>query len=148
MNSFKCCFSSSQIRLQDTIKFIPQIKKCTVVSVYDGDTITIASRLPFRNSPIYRWSLRIYGIDCPEMKSCNKQEKEIAIIAKQTLEHKILHKQVILENIKYDKYGRLLANVFLNKEDISQMMIDKKLAIPYFGKKKDPPKCWKIYYNS
>jgi micrococcal nuclease len=147
MNCFKRCFSS-QIMLKDTIKFIPQIKKCTVVSVYDGDTITIASKLPFRNSPIYRWSLRIYGIDCPEMKTRNDKEKEIAIIAKQLLEDKILHKQIILENIKYDKYGRLLASVFFNKEDIAQMMVNKKLAVPYFGKKKDPPQCWKQYYNS
>ena len=147
MNLFKCCFSS-QIHLEDTIKFIPNIKSCTVVSVYDGDTITIASRLPFINSPIYRWSIRIYGIDCPEMKSHNEKEKEIALIAKKTIEDKILHKQVILKNVKYDKYGRLLANVFYKDEDISQMMIDKKLAVPYFGKKKKPPKCWKKYYYS
>ena len=147
MNCFKRCFSS-QIRLEDTIKFIPQIKKCNVVSVYDGDTITIASKLPFINSPIYRWSLRIYGIDCPEMKSHNKNEKEIAIIAKKILEDKILHKQIILKNLKYDKYGRLLASIFYGKEDIAQMMIDKKVAIQYFGNKKDPPKCWKKYYNS
>ena len=76
MNLFKRCFSS-QIRLEDTVKFIPNIKNCTVVSVYDGDTITIASSLPFINSPIYRWSLRIYGIDCPEMKSRDEKEKEI-----------------------------------------------------------------------
>ena len=147
MNLFKRCFSS-QILLEDTIKFIPNIKKCTVVSVYDGDTITIASRLPFINSPIYRWSLRIYGIDCPEMKSHNEKEKEIALIAKKTIEDEILHKKIVLKNLKYDKYGRLLANVFYKKVDISQMMIDKKLAVPYFGQKKEPPKCWKEYYYS
>ena len=72
--------------LKDTIKFIPQIKKCTVVSVYDGDTITIASKLPFRNSPIYRWSLRIYGIDCPEMKTRNDKEKEIGNMERMIIE--------------------------------------------------------------
>jgi len=119
-----------------------------VISVYDGDTITIASRLPFINSPIYRWNLRIYGIDCPEMRSHDEKEKEIALIAKKTIEEEILYKKVILKNVKYDKYGRLLANVFYNNADISQMMIDKKLAVPYFGKKKEPPRCWKEYYYS
>ena len=133
MNLFKRCFSS-QIRLEDTVKFIPKIEKCSVVSVYDGDTITIASR--------------IYGIDCPEMKSRDEKEKEIALIAKKTIEDEILHKKIILKNLKYDKYGRLLANVFYKNVDISQMMIDKKLAVPYFGKKKEPPKCWKEYYYS
>ena len=151
MNFYNCirCFSSTRIiKLEDTIKFIPKIKKCTVISVYDGDTVTIASKLPYKNSPLYRWSLRIYGIDCPEMKSHKENEKEIAKIAQKTLENKILNKTITLENLKYDKYGRLLATVFYDQENIAQMMINKKLAVPYFGKKKESPKCWKEYYNS
>ena len=148
-NIFVRCFSSTpNIKLKDTIKFIPNIRKCTVISVYDGDTVTIASKLPYKNSPLYRWSLRIYGIDCPEMKTRNENEKEIAKIAQQTLENKILNKTIILENLKYDKYGRLLAKVYYNGESISDMMINKRLAVEYFGKKKESPKCWKEYYYS
>ena len=76
-----------------------------------------------------------------KMKSHNEKEKEIALIAKKTIEDEILHKKIVLKNVKYDKYGRLLANVFYKKVSISQMMIDKKLAVPYFGQKKEPPKC-------
>ena len=142
MNFFNCtrCFSSTRIiKIEDTIKFIPKIKKCIVISVYDGDTITIASKLPYKNSPLYRWSLRIYGIDCPEMKSHNENEKEIAKIAQKTLENQILNKTITLENLKYDKYGRLLAKVYYDGKSISDMMIDKRLAVEYFGKKKESP---------
>ena len=75
-NCIECFFSTRIIKIEDTIKFIPNIKKCTVISVYDGDTITIASKLPYKNSPLYRWSLRIYGIDCPEIKSHKENEKK------------------------------------------------------------------------
>ena len=148
MNLLCGCFSTQVIRLEDTIKFVPNIKKCTVISVYDGDTITIASKLPYRNSPIYRWSLRIYGIDCPEMKSRNNTEKNIAQIAQKKLEDLILNKTVKLKNIKYDKYGRLLSDVYYNNKSISDMLLTERLAIPYFGKKKEPPFCWKKYYES
>tara|TARA_B110000438_G_C15682929_1_gene593219 strand:- start:517 stop:975 length:459 start_codon:yes stop_codon:yes gene_type:complete len=148
MNLLCRCFSTKIVRLEDTIKFVPNIKKCTVISVYDGDTITIASKLPYRNSPVYRWSLRIYGIDCPEMRTRNETEKNIAQIAQKKLEGLILHKTVELKDIKYDKYGRLLSDVYYNKKSISDMMLTERLAVPYFGKKKEPPVCWKKYYET
>ena len=154
MNLLCRCFSTQVIRLEDTIKFVPNIKKCTVISVYDGDTITIASKLPYRNSPIYRWSLRIYGIDCPEMKSRNEIEKNIAQIAQKKLEDLILNKTVKLKDVKdvkydkYDKYGRLLSNVYYNNKSISDIMLTERLAVPYFGKKKESPVCWKKYYET
>ena len=46
-----------QVNWKDTIPFIPPITKGKVIKVYDGDTITIACRLPFEatdGDPIYR----------------------------------------------------------------------------------------------
>jgi endonuclease YncB( thermonuclease family) len=63
---------------EDTIPFKPPITGGRVIKVYDGDTITVASKLPYRKSPLYRWSVRIRGIDCPEMKSHDKNEKLVA----------------------------------------------------------------------
>ena len=36
---------------KDTIPFIPPITSGKVIKVYDGDTITIASKLAFEGSP-------------------------------------------------------------------------------------------------
>jgi endonuclease YncB( thermonuclease family) len=39
----------------DTVPFVPPITKGRVIKVYDGDTITIAARLPHPKSPLYRF---------------------------------------------------------------------------------------------
>ena len=44
----------SDIKWEDTIEFKFPIEGGRVIKVYDGDTITIASKLPFADSPLYR----------------------------------------------------------------------------------------------
>ena len=39
----------------------------------------------------------------------------------------------------FDKYGRLLVNIVIHKEDISKWLLDNKYAFEYDGGKK---KCW------
>jgi hypothetical protein len=43
-------FSDLNIKWNDTIPFIPPIDSGLVIKVYDGDTITIASQLPYHKS--------------------------------------------------------------------------------------------------
>lgn len=137
-----------KINYEDTIPFIPPITSGKVIKVYDGDTITIASKLPYENSLIYRFSIRIKGIDCPEIKTHNLDEKEIALIAKKFVEDKCLNKIVELKNLSTEKYGRILADVYIYNLNISDELIKNKLAVPYDGGKKLVPDNWKIYYNN
>ena len=67
--------------------------------VYDGDTITIAAKLPYKHSPIYRFSVRLNGIDTPEIKGKNEDEKKCAKMARDALKETILNKTVHLENV-------------------------------------------------
>ena len=131
-----------------TIPFIPPINGGWVIKVYDGDTITVASKLPYKKSPLYRFSVRINGIDCPEMKSHNKNEKKVAEIAQSKLSEIILNKRVKLENVSNDKYGRVLADVYYDKLNISTFMLKNRLAVEYHGKTKEPPKDWLKFYNN
>ena len=56
--------------------FVPPVNSGRVIKVYDGDTITIASKVPgLKNSPIYKFSVRLNGIDTPEIKGKNEDEK-------------------------------------------------------------------------
>jgi len=119
--------------LADTQPFVAPIKKGVVIKVYDGDTITIASKLPYRNSPMYRFSVRLYGIDTAEMKTKDKDEREMAELARDKLSEKILNKTVILKDVKREKYGRLLANVYCDNICLNQWMLDEKLAVGYDG---------------
>jgi endonuclease YncB( thermonuclease family) len=142
-----CCFSkSSVINYKDTIPFVPPIPEGIVIKVYDGDTITVASKLPYSESPLYRFQVRLAGIDSPEMKGNTEEEKTAAKLAQQALESLILNKKVYLEDRTTEKYGRILANVYLDtdnkqKINVNKWMLDNGYAIPYDGKTKTPFIC-------
>ena len=101
---------------KDTIPFIPPVTSGKVIKVYDGDTITIASKLPFDGCPLYRFSVRINGIDCPEMRTKNETEKTCAKLAKKKVYDALFNKIVELRNVKLEKYGRVLADVYYNDD--------------------------------
>ena len=66
-----------EIVWKNTKPFVPPLTGGRVIKVYDGDTITVANYMPFPNSPLYRFSVRLRGIDCPEIKTKNPTEKEL-----------------------------------------------------------------------
>lgn len=118
------------ITLKDCEKFIPAIQWGKVVKVYDGDTITIAACL---DDKCYKFSTRLLGIDTPEIRGKSVKEKALAIDARDYLKTMIFGKMVELRKVSYDKYGRLLANVYFENKSISDLMIEKKYAVPYDG---------------
>tara|TARA_B100000902_G_scaffold146655_1_gene143725 strand:+ start:2600 stop:3103 length:504 start_codon:yes stop_codon:yes gene_type:complete len=139
------------INPKDIKTFIPEIKEGRVIKCYDGDTITVAAYLPFKESELYKFSVRINGIDCPEIRSKIETEKQCAIIAKKTVENKLLNNMIKLDNVKTEKYGRILADIFLKDEpniSIGTWLIEQKLAVNYDGKKKISPDNWLEYYNN
>ena len=133
---------------KDTIPFVPPVDKGMVIKVYDGDTITIASKLPYIESPLYRFSVRLNGIDCPEIKGKSEIEKECAQIAKKELSDLILNKIVSLKNVETEKYGRILADVYLDDLNLNKHMVDKRLAVVYDGGTKISPSNWMDYYTN
>ena len=52
----------STVYYKDTTPFIPPLTYGKVIKVYDGDTLTMTSKLPYDRSPLYRFSVRINGI--------------------------------------------------------------------------------------
>jgi micrococcal nuclease len=118
--------------------FYPPIKKGRVIRVYDGDTITIAAKVPLlRNKEIYKFSIRLNRIDCPEIITTNTDEKICGLRIRDLLSEKIMNKIVNIEILKTDKYGRYLAEVSYKKENISDWLLDNKYATLYNGAKKE-----------
>lgn len=136
------------ITYKDTIPYIPPIICGKVIKVYDGDTITIATKLPYDSSPIYRFSVRINGIDCPEMKTHNQNEQICAHMAKKTVYDLAFNKIVYLQNVSLEKYGRILADVFVDDISIGELLCECKLAVKYNGGTKKSPNDWLEYYNT
>lgn len=110
--------------------------KC--VYVYDGDTIHVVFKMP-NSSECFKWVIRMMGIDTPEMKTKNLVEKAKAVQSRDFLKGKILDKVVILDCLEFDKYGRLLGNIFLEGEEqsLSQQMIANGHAKAYDGGTKE-----------
>jgi len=137
----------AHINYKDAVKFVPPVKEGVVVKVYDGDTITIASRLPYLDSPIYRFQVRLNGIDSPEIKGSNEDEKLAAVYAKNEMIHLVMNKTVQLKNVGTEKYGRLLADVYVGDLHVNQWMLDNKFAVPYGGGTKKSPDSWLKYQH-
>lgn len=105
--------------------------KAKVIKVYDGDTIKV-----ILNKKIEK--VRLIGIDCPE-----RNEKGFWQALNFT-KRLVLHKKVIIEydEEKRDKYGRLLAYVFLENgkflnEEILKGGYGKFIFVPPNGKHKE-----------
>ena len=136
------------ITYKNTIPFIPPITEGKVVKVYDGDTITVATKLPYENSPYYRFSVRLKGIDCPEIKTKNKDEQECAILARDFLRDLLMDKMVVLKDVELEKYGRILAYVYYEDQHVSDMLCENRLAVKYDGGTKQCPTNWMDYYKN
>lgn len=89
-----------------------------VTKVFDGDTIEI-------NTP-QKISIRYLGIDAPDKGKPNYKE------SKEYNEKLVLGKKITLEydENQNDKYGRILAWVWINGKLINQEMITSGYAIP------------------
>ena len=121
---------STPLTYETTIPFIPPIKNGRVIKIYDGDTITIGT---YVYGTAYRFSVRLLGIDTPEMKGPHKDK---AILARDELHQLIFHKNAVLKNVTLEKYGRLLADVYVDGIHVNTWMKEKGHAVEYFGGKK------------
>ena len=79
----------------------------TVTEVIDGDTFKTDSRSE---------RIRIRDYDAPEL------DEPEGNVAKKSLEDLILYKQVIIEVVSKDSYGRPLANVWIEGQPVSVLM--------------------------
>ncbi len=131
-----------------------------VVNVYDGDTVHVVFSL---NGNLVKYNCRLLGIDSPEICPKNvpdktKRDQEISAAVKSRnylitqvtgteppndLTKKSIKefcgkakKLVWVKCYDFDKYGRLLVEIFLDKTDslsINKQMVNKKLAVEYDG---------------
>ena len=114
----------------EELSFENQVITGKVVSVYDGDTVKCVFPL---NNKFYKWNCRINGIDTPEIRTRSKLEKEMGFKARDFLREKILKKMVEIHCGEFDKYGRLLVNIKLDNQDMSELLINEGLAFKYDG---------------
>lgn len=128
-----------------------------VVDVYDGDTCSVIFKL---SNKYIKFRCRCLGYDSPEMKPSKDLENrdEIKLFAnkaknffinqvtdinideniiydKKDLKVRLLtnHKLIKIKTYTWDKYGRLLAEFYINNVNVNNLMIEKGHGYPYDG---------------
>ena len=111
---------------------------CKVTRVVDGDTIDVILDLGF--SILHKCRVRLYGIDTPESRTRDKDEKVRGKLAGKYLKDTIDNGDTIVLQTKMKdskgKFGRVLANVVVDDININQQMIINHLAVRYYGQSK------------
>ena len=112
---------------------------CRVNKVVDGDTIDVTLDLGF--DILHKCRVRLYGIDTPESRTRDKDEKARGKIASKFLKDAIDNgKKVVLRSKIKDskgKYGRVLGEIVVDGININVSMIENYLAVAYHGQSKD-----------
>jgi len=112
-----------------------------VTSIYDGDTFRV-NIAEYPDLIGYRMGIRVNGIDTPEMRGKCQQEKALARKAKQfTVEKLRAAKHIELRNMKRGKYFRIVADVYVDEQNLGGMLIAQDLAVAYDGGHKGKDWC-------
>jgi len=94
-----------------------------VIRVFDGDTILLDNG----------WKVRYIGMDAPEMHGIHNRPEPFAIQSKNLNAALVQDKTVrlIKDRSEYDKYGRLLRYVYINKIFVNAEMVHRGAAYAY-----------------
>ncbi len=112
------------------------------VKIYDGDTCHFAF---YFADNLYRFRIRLSDIDTAEIRSDDEEEVKHAKLAKKRLKELMGDDLVYLKCKKLDKYGRILAYIFKDDEDIksfNELLVEEGLAYRYDGGKRLEFKEW------
>ena len=127
--------------MADKDPYMYRIKKIT--KVVDGDTIDANIDLGFDISLTKR--IRLAGIDTPESRTRNLEEKALGLESKEWLKKALEGAKDILIKTELpdstEKYGRIIGHLYINGEEtsINNQMVAEGYAWEYDGgaKKKD-----------
>jgi len=116
--------------------------KCKINKVVDGDTVDIDLDLGF-NIVLANQRVRMAGVDTPESRTSNKEEKPRGLLSKKKLAEKLpVGSWHIIETQKSDnnddKFGRILG-VFILEDGtkVNDWLIQNNYAVPYRGENKE-----------
>lgn len=114
-----------------------------VVKVIDGDTVDVDVDLGF-GVWLKKERVRLFGIDTPESRTRDKEEKKFGLLAKEYLKASLKKGTPILRTRKdkTGKFGRILGELlYIDNEDsyvnINEKMIEEAQAVAYHGQSKD-----------
>ena len=114
--------------------------KASLVKVVDGDTIDVDLDLGF-GVWLKKQRVRLYGINTPESRTRDLEEKKRGLAAKDRVIELIenceeLSIKTILNKKARGKYGRILADILADGINVNQTLVSEGHAVEYFGGKR------------
>ena len=120
-----------------------------ILRVVDGDTVDVDIDLGF-GVWMHKERVRLYGIDTPESRTRDLEEKKYGKAAAAFLKEKLQEGTPLLRTFKdgVGKYGRILGEFWVEevaeesenitvKTNINQLMVEEHHAAPYHGQSKE-----------
>ena len=108
--------------------------KAKLDRVIDGDTVDANIDLGFDISVHKR--IRLAGIDSPESRTRNLEEKQRGLASKERLINLLKDGEFTLESKEVGKYGRVLGILIVNEININKTLVEEGYAVEYWGGKK------------
>ena len=117
--------------------------RCKVVKIIDGDTVDVDIDLGF-GVWMHKERVRLFGIDTPESRTRDLEEKKYGLAAKKFLTEMLDDDGGIILKTHKDKtgkFGRILGELWRTTnyadQSINNYMIDKHHAVMYLGQSKE-----------
>jgi micrococcal nuclease len=118
--------------------------KAKFIRVVDGDNIILDIDLGF-DMVLKNQNVRLWGIDAPESRTRDLEEKKFGMLTKEYLEEHLTEDvQIKSHKDVRGKFGRILAEVFLWNpaqekwnRNINKELVSKNLAVEYKGQSKE-----------
>ena len=117
--------------------------RCKVVHIVDGDTVDVDIDLGF-GVWMKKQRIRLYGIDTPESRTRDLEEKKYGLAAKEFLTGMLDDEAGITLKTHIDaegKFGRILGELWRNTDyadqSINEHMVEQNHAVEYYGQSKD-----------
>tara|TARA_R100001463_G_scaffold49908_1_gene99952 strand:- start:6585 stop:6983 length:399 start_codon:yes stop_codon:yes gene_type:complete len=114
------------------------IYKAKLDRVVDGDTIDANINLGF-DITIHK-RIRLTGIDTPESRTRDLEEKKRGLAAKNRLIELLGSGEFILESREVGKFGRVLGTLHVGQMNINDQLVEEGHAVEYYGGKKKKKK--------
>lgn len=110
---------------------------CKIVRVVDGDTVDVDIDLGFSHW-IHNERIRLYGVDTPECRTRDAEEKAAGLLAKKFVEDALhVGGTYTLTTKEKGKFGRYLGVIMLSdRTSINAVLVTEHLAVPYHGQSK------------
>jgi len=103
--------------------------KAEVLSVYDGDTVTLMIDQGMKH--FARVKVRMIGIDTPEIRTKDLEEKKRGYEAKDYLKSRIEGKTIIVQTLKKGKFGRWLGVMweYTDADELGESLNDEMIRM-------------------